>query len=480
VFKKLFFILVSSFLILAFIDSPVLAQIDPSQVAEEQAPAAGSDSKTNSSDIVTNPDYVPPQSGQLPFSGQNQNYSVVFRGNGEAIVTLRVALTNTNEDNSPLSKVSLRIPKVQPTDISTYQIIVQPPCVRYSSTQVTTPGVYKPPNCIQYDEPDYYNYYSGGKYQKAQFDYSGDTLDIKLPSPIAAQKSGSFFVYFRAFGYAKKNLFGAYKFEFESLKVNQPINRLTVGISTDADQVLKNATGQVQYRFSDVSSAALKAAPSAEMGAVANPTIDSFVSQIGRGNIVKTASNLAALESYKVSGMYASSSVKLYGGELATAMVVVIFLIILAAFLVRKVMKRVVRAKVGTQESSLNSSDTDVMKNFLICLGASFISALLSAGYTVVVFIVGNSLDRLVGYPYVAVIVILLVVISFAMYLLFILTPAVYIGFKKGVGWGIGTFVMTTLWLVLFGATAVFILFSFRSSPVYPLPMMGATDAPGI
>jgi hypothetical protein len=143
-------------------------------------------------------------------------------------------------------------------------------------------------------------------------------------------------------------------------------------------------------------------------------------------------------------------------------------------------MKRVVRAKVGTQESSLNSSDTDVMKNFLICLGASFISALLSAGYTVVVFIVGNSLDRLVGYPYVAVIVILLVVISFAMYLLFILTPAVYIGFKKGVGWGIGTFVMTTLWLVLFGATAVFILFSFRSSPVYPLPMMGATDAPGI
>lgn len=423
------------------------------------------------------PDYIPGTSGTLPFSGQNHNYSVVFRGNGEAIVTLRVVLTNTKEDGTPLSNVSLRIPKIlEPKDLSVYQIIAQRNCGRYDYSIKPSPGGNVVYPCLTYLEPDYYNYYGAGKYQKAKFGFSGDTLDITLPSPLATQKSGSFFVYFRAFGYAKKNLLGAYKFDFETLKVEDQINQLNIGISTDADQFLKGAKGQVDYRFNE-SSAALKAAPSADAGAVASPMIDRFVQQIGQGTIIKNASNLAGLESYKVNGMYANSRVKLYGSEIFVAILVFLLTVFIIAIIARIILRR----QKSVEKSEGKDSVSGGSKNFLISLGASIASSLIAVGYTVIVYMIANAINQSIDYQYQAVVAILLVVISFAVYALIIIAPAIYLGVKKGVGWGIGNFVMTIVWLILFGAVAILVLFVFRGQS-YPVisPLLKTTTSRSI
>jgi hypothetical protein len=51
------------------------------------------------------------------FLGQDQKYSVVLRGNGEAVVTMRAVVTNLSENE--MSTVELRLP---------------------SSVSITTPG----------------------------------------------------------------------------------------------------------------------------------------------------------------------------------------------------------------------------------------------------------------------------------------------------------------------------------------------------
>ena len=178
--------------LLSFIVNPslVLAQ------DENASPELTSEQNQTIQKMVA-PDYYPiPNNKPLPFAGQNHAYSVILRGNGEAVITLKVALTNTSSDGRSLTKTLLRLPRVMVSDIAVYQIITQGYCTRYDNgpQYMGTPYSSIPynPRCIEYSDPDYYNYYGGGKYQKADFDYSGDTLTIDLPTPIQNEKSGAF------------------------------------------------------------------------------------------------------------------------------------------------------------------------------------------------------------------------------------------------------------------------------------------------
>ena len=56
--------------------------------------------------------FIVPDSQQIAFPGQDQSYSVTFRGNGEAVVTARVVFVN--DSGAPLSSLRLRTPKIDP------------------------------------------------------------------------------------------------------------------------------------------------------------------------------------------------------------------------------------------------------------------------------------------------------------------------------------------------------------------------------
>src|SRR3989338_11181515 len=72
---------------------------------------------------------IVPDSQQIAFPGQEQSYSVTFRGNGEAVVTARVVFFN--DSRTPLSSLRLRTPRVDPKDILAFQVFREKICSRY-------------------------------------------------------------------------------------------------------------------------------------------------------------------------------------------------------------------------------------------------------------------------------------------------------------------------------------------------------------
>ena len=403
------------------------------------------------------PDYYPgPGGSPLPFAGENHRYSVVLRGNGEAIITLKAALTNINPDGSYLNTATFRLPlNIAPSDIAVYQIIAQGYCIRYEDQGRV---------CMEYSEPDYYNYYGGGKYQRAKYDYSGDTLTITLPTPILPEKSGAFFVYFRAMGYARRNLLGAFKYSFESFKTNDQISELNVGISTDSDLFMKGAQGKVNYRFE--AGAMMKADSGAPM---ANSAIDRVVSQIGQGTITKTASNLAPLESYKVSGMYADSRIKLYSKEIMGTLAVVLIILAVILLIVRKFVKMINPS--ATRKEVRPATVQNNSGLFLTAMGISFVSSLFLAGYSILLLIIFNYFNN-IDYQMAQLLRVATIIFSFCIYSVGLFIPGIYYGYKKAMGWGILTVALTVGWLFIYfaiGFALVFFLGPQNSYPVVPM-----------
>jgi len=61
-------------------------------------------------------------------------------------------------------------------------------------------------------------------------------------------------------------------------------------------------------------------------------------------------------------------------------------------------------------------------------------------------------------------------IISFCVYIVGLFIPGLYYGYKKGMGWGVLTVVLTVVWLIIYFilGLAVFFLFGFKfSNPVY-------------
>lgn len=410
---------------------------------------------------------VPRDYQQGTFFGQNHTYSIVFRGNGEAVVSSRIVVGNSGE--TPLKEVKLRIPSVAASNIFVFQIFKEKTCIRY-----TTPVYddmlrrYPPSVCEEYQDPDYYNDYSyyNAKYKKADFEYKNDTLTVELPTSIAAGKSGAFFVYFRTFDYAKKNAFGAYTYKFESLQAEDSVRSLSVGISTDSDLYMKGVTGEVNYRFNDASTQMAKLSSAGVAEGVASPAMDSYVSSIGQGSIYKTASDLAPLESYTIDGSYADSKAKLYGKELLIGggvllLILVVFVVIVVTVVrfLRKPNPPTNGKTVGeVKEKNTGVQPTSNGKMFAVCVLLGFVVSLMSVFYTAVVVVLGTLITRNIIYSYQSLIMIVLVIISILVYILLIFAPGVIIGVKKGAMWGIGTVVSAILWLI-FWTVIVFLAF---------------------
>lgn len=430
------------------------------------SPAHAANMGTN----VASPAFAPVQRGNFPF-GQTQKYSVVFRGNGEAVITLNAALSNTTDQ--PLSELKFRVPKGIPSDIIAYQVIGQRQCIEYDySKQKLSPlSSVRPeqPPCLQYQEPDFNQYIQGYnvKYQKATTDLQTDTIILTLPQPIPANNAGGIMLYFRNTGYAKKDIFGGFNYSFETLKIEDKIQTLQVGISTDSDLLLKDTDSSVSYRFADTSDM-MKAETSAGMAApMANAQFDSFYHQIGQGSIIKTSSNLQPLDSYVVTGRYAKTSLQLYAKEIAIGISVVIIFLLIIVFLIRWGLHA------WTKKGSSKNASTHIHP-VVIALISSFGSALTVVIYTIILMFLFRVLTRYMSSDIEGLMMALLLVVSFGVYGFILFAAPVLIGMKRGLVWGAATLGFCIGWIILF---ILFILVFFFithgsiSSPDYPMMM---------
>jgi len=425
---------------------------------------------------------VPPDGVANPSAlfGQDHAYTVTFRGNGEAVVNLRVVFTNTTEDSQ--TKLTFRVPRVKPQDLVAYQVIREPNCLRYEQNNILpskteTRDVYGPPKCLEYDEPDYSNMYWYGKssYKKAIVAYDADTITVTLPQKIKVNKSGSILLYYRSNDYTKKGAFDSYEYVFESLKTEDPIKNLQIGITTDSDLKLKNADAKVQYRFDgDFTKTQGMIAESKVGGDTAR--FDQYYQQIGHGQITKTATYLQPLDSFTLEGSYADSAWKLYGKRIAIGMVVVLILIAAVGYGIYWLVRYMKRKWKDRPTPSTSAKDTENKSHvpgttFLWMIGGSFLASIFAAGYTMFIFLFGSFLDSWHYSEFNMLIVLFLGIVSFGIYPLLIFGPAIVLGIKRGIWWGVGTFVLTIMWLMIY----LFILFGYmilsRPNNYYPRPV---------
>lgn len=378
--------------------------------------------------------------------GQNHFYTVIFRGNGEAITYAKIAITNPDE--KPLTEFSFEVPKVSPTEMVIYQMKLPQECQNYNYNDPARP-------CLQYRDPDYaqqyyYYGYSNGKaeYQKIQYTKSGNLYKFTLPTPVEPYKSTAIIVAYAAKGYVSESV-GLYKFNFETLKVPSRIQEIRVAVDVDSDLLLKGKKSSVNYNTIGLQSSELSA-PSA----ISGRSLDNVVGKIGSyGPLVKEAKNLSPNESFMVKGEYATSWFRLYFSSILLTILIILAVFVGVYFLARFLKRR--GGQNGQSGSGTNQQMTSQNPQSSISIlnltnaSVSLLSVVGVVGLTYLLrFLTESNLLR--SFNPDPVFAIIMVITIILMYVLVIIGPAVIIAIKHGWKSFLSILIAEFLWFVIF------------------------------
>lgn len=410
------------------------------------------------------PPIAPDTSNSLLF-GQKHSYSVVFRGNGEAITYAKIVIPNREEQ--ALSEFSFEIPKINPSEMIMYQMKLPKECVRYNYTDPNNP-------CVEYRDPDYgqdYYYYGSGQtaeYTKIKYTQSGNIYNLILPNAVEPSKSTAIIISYAAKGYVDNN-FGLYNFNFETIKVNSRIESVRVAVDVDSDLLLKGKQSSVNYNEAG-------SAPMSKLGdssAISSRELDRVVSNIGiSGAIIKESKSLSPNESFNVRGEYAKNWFRLYLNEIIIAVLVIIVIIFLI-YLISKYISS--KPKKGTDETIKLQDKTNniVNKNSINLFNLTDI--LVSLGSVVLLIIVNIGLRVLNQYNswqsilYDPTFSSLISVITTLLYALILLAPAIMVGLRKGWGNLLSIIILQFIWFLII-LVLYLLLFQSGMNDVMPMP----------
>ena len=383
--------------------------------------------------------------------GQTHSYSVVLRGNGEAIVYAKIVVTNDEE--TPMTELSFQVPGAVPTEMAIYQMRLPIACTSYGPTPMD--GSAAP--CLQYADPNYTNnyqdYYYGyrgnnGKteYEKVKPEVSGNLYKVTLPKPIDAHKSGAIIVAYSAIGYVK-NFLGLYSFDFQTLKVPSRINSMTVAVDVDSDLFMKGNQATVNYNYTATSAATGLAASDQSFS---NKEMDTKVSSIGSyGRLNKTAKNLSPNESFSVKGKYAKSWFRLNFFGMAMAALIVAAIIVGIYFLSRFAKKRKKTVVETSAPVAVEKHHGGIFQDWINVTNAvvSFCSVALMI---LMIWLVPKLLNRL-DYSYSSSILPVILLLAAALFsVLAIFAPGIIIATKRGWRSFIAILLGQFLWLMVF------------------------------
>ncbi len=410
------------------------------------------------------PPINPDTSNSLLF-GQKHSYSVIFRGNGEAITYAKIIVPNREEQ--ALSEFSFEIPKVNPSEMIMYQMKLPKECVRYNYTDPNNP-------CVEYRDPDYgqdYYYYGSGQtaeYTKIKYTQSGNIYNLTLPNSVEPSKSTAIIISYAAKGYVDNN-FGLYNFNFETIKVNSRIQSVRVAVDVDSDLLLKSKQSSVNYNEAG-------SAPMAKLGdssAVSSRELDRVVSNIGiSGALIKESKSLAPNESFNVRGEYAKNWFRLYLNEIIIAVLVIIVIIFLI-YLISKYISS--KPKKGTDETTKlqDKANNIVNKNSINLFNLT--NVLVSLG-TVILLIIVSIIIRLLNQYNIWQSILydptfssLISVITTLLYALILLAPAIMVGLRKGWGNILSVIILQFIWFVII-LVLYLLLFQSGMNEVIPMP----------
>jgi len=411
------------------------------------------------------PPIAPDTSNSLLF-GQKHSYSVVFRGNGEAITYAKLVIPNREEQ--ALSEFSFEIPKVNPSEMIMYQMKLPKECVRYNYTDPNNP-------CVEYRDPDYgqvYYYYGSGQtaeYTIIKYTQSGNVYNLTLPNAVEPSKSTAIIISYAAKGYVDNN-FGLYKFNFETIKVNSRIESVRVAIDVDSDLLLKGKQSSVNYNEAG-------SVPMAKLGdssAISSRELDRVVSNIGfSGSLIKESKSLAPNESFNVRGEYANNWFRLYLNEIIIAILVIIVIIVLI-YLISKYISS--KPKNNSAETKLSQDKANNIINENSINLFNLTNVLVSLG-SIVLLIIVNVIIRLLNQYnswqsilYDPTFSSLISIITTLFYTLILLAPAIMVGLRRGWGNTFSILILQFIWFVIILALYLLLFQSGLINEVMPMP----------
>jgi len=226
----------------------------------------------------------------LISSGNNQDYSVFFDGEGEATITAKIQIYNKN--SLPFNKIKLELP-----EISYLQDVYQQ----------TKSGI----NKVKYLREPFYN---------------NKILTFDLKEPVDKNEILILVLNYKSNQYVKKNL-GEFKFNFETIKIPYDTDNIRIAINIPQDMHLKGTTNTVNYIDNVYFKNSFLAAPE---------SLDGI--NYAKGYI-QTAKFLDPFESFTVSGNYAKSLAWLQRWKIIGVTVLFCSLMFLSLIIIKKFKK---------------------------------------------------------------------------------------------------------------------------------------------
>ena len=281
--------------------------------------------------------------------GQTHSYSVLMRGNGEAVVWATVKITNGA--NTPLSQLTLKTGSISTRLIEVWQeseiVSASQParCYRANMPQESVVAA-NTAECRAYGQDFiYYSSFPGKReyrYSKLPVQLSGKTATLTLSQQIDQNKEGTVIISYRGFGAADKGLFGRMKFDFQTLESTDRIRSVNVVINADTELYIKGDKAEVSYTEEApliFSSQTIGESGSIIPAAGVAPSSDSVSYRIGREktatSITKSTSDLLAGDVFHVRGLYASSWFGIYWTKIVVLVIVIAVVVMAIIFSLR-------------------------------------------------------------------------------------------------------------------------------------------------
>lgn len=410
------------------------------------------------------------------FFGQDHSYTVIFRGNGEAITYAKLAFTNSGDTDQ--TEFAFKVPGATPSELAIFQMKLPDECSSYSYS-----SYYSDRECDEYTEADYSQdyYYSysneDAEYKKATYTKSGDSYKVTLPTAVKANKSSALIVAYVARGYVTES-WGLFKFNFQTIEVNSRVNTTKVAVDVDSDLILKGKNASVNYNSSTTKTADMAAGAESFSSA----KLDNIVGQIGSyTQLVKQAKNLSKNESFSVKGEYSANWFRLYLSSILTAVIIVAAVIGGVMVLAKVLGKRknnkpkngggsvvTVAEDVSTAQPSVDQTPVSSKLDYSKVITASFISTIAgSAAIAVVAYIpnaFGSIYSSYVSYGYASIIGGLIFgIIGFLLVITAFLAPIIGLAIKRGWKYLIPTILAEILWFIIYAILFAIIMFVFRT-----------------
>jgi hypothetical protein len=407
---------------------------------------------------VIEPSYNP-RRDTVPYIGENHSYTVYLRGNGEAVVGVRVAFTNITTDLQ--GTYTLQIPKGRIEYPIVYQIIPNVICNRYRYEKYSPSEEryiqMNSPICEEYRQPylsDLMYVSVGMKYQKAEVNIDGDMVTVTFPQKIMANEAGGFLLQYRGYGYVTKGVFGKLAYEFETLKTDQMIESLNVGLNVENEYKIKGADVNVQYDYPTPMDFSLMKNTGDVGEARAVPMIDSYMKRIGTGQVYKYTNNLAPYDTLEVKGSYAKSRLSLYSGEILAGIGLFVGFVTVLVLLVRLIVRQVKKHLISKDSHKTYSSATgfSILFGLLVSVGLTvYTFGLLFVGY--ISSAIYNDTARLL-------LVLFIAFLSLIIYTGALIIPSLVVGIKNGWKEGLVVFITQLISFILLMSLIFFVLFS--------------------